>query len=222
MFSRSSLRWRSCCWPDSTSGRAGRCSVRTPATDALDALNLLRSELQGTIDANIQLVQGLVGVVEYEPDLDQAHFEQLGARIVRGRDEILAVSAAPGMVVSMMYPIEGHEVVIGLDLLKTAGAAPGGADGAGARHHGAGRAGRPGGGRPRLHRAHAGFHRRRAAGPPVLGNRLDGDRPGCAVPGGRAHRSRPADRGGDRGARRAESRTARPSSATRRSCSRTR
>jgi len=87
-------------------------------TDALVALNLLRSELQGAIDANIQLVQGLIGVVEYAPDLDQAHFEQLGARIVRGRDEILAVSAAPGMVISMLYPIEGHEGVIGLDLMK--------------------------------------------------------------------------------------------------------
>ena len=76
---------------------------------------LLRSRLEGAIAADIQLVRGLVGVLSTEPDMSQERFEQLGAHLVGDNDEISHIAAAPGLVISLIYPLEGNEAAIGLD-----------------------------------------------------------------------------------------------------------
>ena len=83
--------------------------------DVLDQLGLLRSDLQGEIEANIQLVKGLVAVIGSQPDMDQATFARLGARLLDGEGEVIIIAAAPDLRVSRLYPIEGNEVVLGLD-----------------------------------------------------------------------------------------------------------
>ena len=44
----------------------------------LDRVALLRARLEGNINANIQLVRGLVSMVAVEPDVDQARFSEIG------------------------------------------------------------------------------------------------------------------------------------------------
>jgi signal transduction histidine kinase/CheY-like chemotaxis protein len=98
--------------------RQSRLVARQEARVAVgQSLSLLRSELQGRIEADVELVQALVGVVEYDPNLSQAHFDRLGERITRGREEIIGVSLAPGMVVSQVYPPEHRPSVLGLDYM---------------------------------------------------------------------------------------------------------
>jgi signal transduction histidine kinase/ActR/RegA family two-component response regulator len=87
--------------------------------DALDALNLVRSNLQGVVDSNIQLLQGLVGVIEYEPTIGEDQFYRIAAQLMRSRDEVIAVSAAPGLVVSMVYPPQAGAYSVGIDLLHS-------------------------------------------------------------------------------------------------------
>jgi signal transduction histidine kinase/ActR/RegA family two-component response regulator len=87
--------------------------------DALDALNLVRSNLQGVVDSNIQLLQGLVGVIEYEPTIGEDQFYRIAAQLMRSREEVIAVSAAPGLVVTMVYPPQGGTYAVGVDLLDS-------------------------------------------------------------------------------------------------------
>ena len=86
--------------------------------DAQAALSLLRSQVQGVLDGRIQLAQGLVGIIEYQPELTPAEFEALAARLLRGRDGIRALAAAPNLVISMVYPPEAG-VLLGRDQLST-------------------------------------------------------------------------------------------------------
>ncbi len=72
--------------------------------DVLATLGMLRSQIQGALDGKIQLVQGLGGIVEFEPDMTPAEFERLAERLMRGRTGIRALAAAPDLVITMVYP----------------------------------------------------------------------------------------------------------------------
>lgn len=82
---------------------------------AQDQVNLLASGLRGVIDRNIQLAQGLVAVVSFEPGLDQEKFAQLGARILSKSAEVRVVAAAPDFVIRLIYPLRGNEPALGLN-----------------------------------------------------------------------------------------------------------
>ena len=47
--------------------------------DAADALNVVRAQLQGALDGHVQLIEGVVGIVEYQPDITPEDFERLAA-----------------------------------------------------------------------------------------------------------------------------------------------
>jgi diguanylate cyclase (GGDEF)-like protein len=81
----------------------------------LDRVALLRARLEGNINANIQLVRGLVSMVAVEPDVDQARFSEIGRHLFRENTQLRHVAAAPDMVLSMVYPLTGNESAIGLD-----------------------------------------------------------------------------------------------------------
>ncbi len=70
------------------------------------------------IDANLQLVRGLVAVVGYTPEITQAQFARLGARLMTSSPEIRRIVAAPDLVVSMVYPVRGNEAIFGMDFSK--------------------------------------------------------------------------------------------------------
>ncbi|AZV77333.1 response regulator [Parasedimentitalea marina] len=81
---------------------------------------LIASRLKGRINADIQLVQGLVAVMSTEPEMDQARFSQLAEQVFGDHKEIRLVAAAPDLVVSLIYPMKGNEAVLGLDYNKNA------------------------------------------------------------------------------------------------------
>ncbi|WP_354064472.1 EAL domain-containing protein [Devosia sp. 2618] len=86
-----------------------------------DQISLIRARLEGSINANIQLVRGLVSTISTEPDLNQERFAALAANLFEEDGQLRSVAAAPDLVVSMTYPLEGNERAIGLDY-RSAGA----------------------------------------------------------------------------------------------------
>ncbi|WP_084044479.1 EAL domain-containing protein [Ensifer sp. WSM1721] len=80
-----------------------------------DELNPIRSKLETYINGNVQLVRGLIGTVATEPDMQQPRFSDLARSIFSERSQLRNLAAAPGLVVSMVYPVAGNEKAIGLD-----------------------------------------------------------------------------------------------------------
>lgn len=92
--------------------------TQTVRADVLSRVSLIRSRLEGNINANIQLVRGLVSVIATEPDIDQQRFSDLAADLFAGVNQMRSVAAAPDLVINMVYPIEGNEGALGLNYME--------------------------------------------------------------------------------------------------------
>ncbi|WP_454286259.1 bifunctional diguanylate cyclase/phosphodiesterase [Rhizobium arsenicireducens] len=78
-------------------------------------LGLIRARLEGGINANIQLVQGMVAVIETEPNITQERFSTLARRIFNTPHQLRNLAAAPNLVIRLAYPLSGNEQLIGFD-----------------------------------------------------------------------------------------------------------
>jgi sensor domain CHASE-containing protein/signal transduction histidine kinase/ActR/RegA family two-component response regulator len=87
--------------------------------DVLREASRLQSRLEGALSADIQLVRGLVAVISTEPSMSQERFTQLGERVIGSHTGISHIAAAPDLVISMIYPLDGNEAALGLDYNKT-------------------------------------------------------------------------------------------------------
>jgi signal transduction histidine kinase/ActR/RegA family two-component response regulator len=83
--------------------------------EAQDAADLLAASLQGAVDRNIQLMQGLVAVISFDPEIGQGRFARLAAQVLSAASEIRHIAAAPDLVIRRIYPLRGNHSVIGLD-----------------------------------------------------------------------------------------------------------
>jgi diguanylate cyclase (GGDEF)-like protein/PAS domain S-box-containing protein len=83
--------------------------------DISKRIGSLRTKLEDNINANVQLIRGLVGVLETEPNMDQARYSALAERVLKGTSLFRSVAAAPDLVVRLVYPYETNAKVIGLD-----------------------------------------------------------------------------------------------------------
>lgn len=81
-------------------------------------LGLVRTKLEGSINGNVSLVRGLVGVIEAEPDMNQERFAALASRVFANSSQFISIAVAPDLVVSMVYPYEANRKVIGLDYMR--------------------------------------------------------------------------------------------------------
>jgi len=90
----------------------GRQQQRASVGDRLD---LVASALQSRVDADMQLVRGLVAILGADPGLDADRFHRMAAELLSGRDEARLIAIAPGRVVSMIYPEEGNRNAIGYE-----------------------------------------------------------------------------------------------------------
>jgi PAS domain S-box-containing protein len=86
--------------------------------DLLQDLTVLRTQLEGEINADVQLVRGLIATLLTEPQMDQDRFVSIAAGLIGSDTVVRSVAAAPDMVVRMVYPAEGNEAAIGLDYLS--------------------------------------------------------------------------------------------------------
>lgn len=84
-------------------------------TSVQDQISLIRAKLEGNINANIQLVRGLVSTIATEPSLDQHRFATLAENLFEEGGQLRSIAVAPDMIVSMVYPLAGNEKAIGLD-----------------------------------------------------------------------------------------------------------
>ncbi|GAB1262532.1 PAS domain S-box protein [Aurantivibrio plasticivorans] len=78
-------------------------------------LGILRSNIEGRINTNIQTVMGIVAVISTEPDISQERFSAVAANLFSGETELINIGVAPDLVIRMVYPLEGNEQAIGLD-----------------------------------------------------------------------------------------------------------
>jgi diguanylate cyclase (GGDEF)-like protein len=86
--------------------------------DVLAKVNIIRAKLEGNINSNLQLVQGLVSTIVTEPYMGQRRFSSLAANLFKQNSQLRNIAGAPDLVISLMYPIEGNEKAIGLDYRK--------------------------------------------------------------------------------------------------------
>ncbi|TPJ35715.1 EAL domain-containing protein [Mesorhizobium sp. B2-8-3] len=86
--------------------------------DVLYKVNIIRAKLEGNINGNLQLVQGLVSAIVTEPYMGQQRFASLAANLFKQKSQLRNVGGAPDLVISLMYPMEGNEKAIGLDYRK--------------------------------------------------------------------------------------------------------
>ena len=89
--------------------------------DVRREVNQLQVSLEGALNADLQLVRGLVAVLSTEPDMSQERFSQLSEKVMGTQSGISHVAAAPDLVVSMIYPLHGNETALGLDYNQNAG-----------------------------------------------------------------------------------------------------
>ncbi|RAZ91832.1 bifunctional diguanylate cyclase/phosphodiesterase [Mesorhizobium hawassense] len=86
--------------------------------DVAKEVNLIRANLEGNVNGDLQLARGLVATIVTEPNMSQARFAKLAESIFREKTQVRNIAAAPGLVISLMYPMEGNEKAVGLDFRK--------------------------------------------------------------------------------------------------------
>ncbi|WP_442920252.1 bifunctional diguanylate cyclase/phosphodiesterase [Mesorhizobium sp. WSM4935] len=95
-----------------------RVSDQLTRADVLYKVNIIRAKLEGNINGNLQLVQGLVSAIVTEPYMGQQRFASLAANLFKQKSQLRNIGGAPDLVISLMYPMEGNEKAIGLDYRK--------------------------------------------------------------------------------------------------------
>ncbi len=70
-----------------------------------EQLSVMRAEIEGRITGNVLLLKGLVAALESDPAMKQSRFLDVSDRILGNDGNVAFVSAAPDMVVSMVYPV---------------------------------------------------------------------------------------------------------------------
>ena len=83
----------------------------------------LRDRINSQLLSDLQLVRGLISVINLDPNLDQARFEQAVRPLLVGNTHLRNVAAAPDMVIRLMVPLRGNERAVGLDYRRTPGQA---------------------------------------------------------------------------------------------------
>lgn len=89
--------------------------------EVLARASVIRAKLEGNISGNLQLVRGLVAMIELEPNITQERFSAIGRSLVEAGSPIRNIAAAPDLKVSMVYPEEPNRAAIGLDYRQNPG-----------------------------------------------------------------------------------------------------
>jgi signal transduction histidine kinase len=81
-------------------------------------LNDLSLRLQGTVLQNVQTVWGLAANVSVQPDMTEAEFRKLASVIFALAPQLRNIGLAPDLTIRNIYPLEGNEAALGLDLAR--------------------------------------------------------------------------------------------------------
>ncbi len=81
----------------------------------LNEASMIKSRLEGTLNADYQILKGLAAVLATEPDMTQERFSTLARGVLADNVELLNMGAAPGLVIRMVHPLDGNRALLGLD-----------------------------------------------------------------------------------------------------------
>ncbi|PYB73262.1 bifunctional diguanylate cyclase/phosphodiesterase [Rhizobium wuzhouense] len=81
-----------------------------------EQLGTIRTKLEGNINANVRLLQGLVAVVSSEPYVSQQRFAALAENLLANPSQIRNIAAAPDLITAFVYPYERNRGFIGKHL----------------------------------------------------------------------------------------------------------
>ncbi|MBY5939089.1 ATP-binding protein [Marinobacter nauticus] len=98
---------------DSTATERHRADIRAKWQGQVDDLSL---QLRASILQNTQTVWGLAANVSVQPDINETQFKQLVSVIFKLAPELLNIGLAPGFVIKYIYPLQGNQAALGLDL----------------------------------------------------------------------------------------------------------
>lgn len=89
--------------------------VQTQRNEVLARVGLIRAELEGKVNSNVQLIHGLVSTIATEPDMDQERFAALARHLFTQDNQLNNLAAARDLVLHLIYPLAGNEQALGLD-----------------------------------------------------------------------------------------------------------
>ena len=93
--------------------------LQNARADAAAEASVIRSNLEGIVQADMQLVRGLIALVSADPDITQEEFSGVASWAIGDREQFLNLGVAPGFVFSMVHPEnERTRRVLGLNLLE--------------------------------------------------------------------------------------------------------
>lgn len=101
-----------------------RYALHATATESrletAEELGTLRARIESLLNADVQLVRGLVSYVKARPNLDQGEFSAVAADLAKSSGGRLRnIGLARDLVISHVYPVAGNEKALGLDYRKT-------------------------------------------------------------------------------------------------------
>ncbi len=82
----------------------------------LNQLLRVKSDLERTLSVTTQSVIGLAAAVSSEPTMSQAKFSVQAQYLKQNVPQLLSLSAAPDMIIKMVYPEQENRAAIGLNL----------------------------------------------------------------------------------------------------------
>nr|WP_018861266.1 MULTISPECIES: diguanylate cyclase [unclassified Thioalkalivibrio] len=89
---------------------------RQSATVASE-LASLRTQVESLINGLVHSTIGLAAYAYAHPEMESSEFERVAERIHRGHEDLmLSLTLARGPVIEFVYPLEGNEPVVGLDI----------------------------------------------------------------------------------------------------------
>lgn len=104
-------------WAERTSLRSSLVADRA---ESVEQLNSLRVAMENRLNADINLVRGLVSYIRAVPEIDQTAFAKIAADLVRGQGRRLRnLALARDLVVSHVFPYAGNEKALGLNYRET-------------------------------------------------------------------------------------------------------
>lgn len=78
-------------------------------------LNQVRAVLESRINSSLLLMRALSAYIALHPDLDEDEFRRISVEVMRHRNHLINLVAAPDFVIRYVYPRSGNEALLGVD-----------------------------------------------------------------------------------------------------------
>jgi PAS domain S-box-containing protein len=84
--------------------------------NTVDRLSTIRSNLEGSLNSRLFLMRGLVAYISNKPNISEAEFAATAKILLAEQKGIRSIGLVKGTTIAYMYPRQGNESAIGVDL----------------------------------------------------------------------------------------------------------